>query len=154
MVGSELFGQLQRIQIVAHTNRGEFVVTDGEPRLFRVIWKALGVGFSDEPWDDPGKLRFNTIIGLEKLGGSFLEDGIYKQWPNWWICSVGLQGWYAQDVFIDGKLVLSKPQTDPWHNVGVAQTSYIFWKLGEHTGPSKKPSRLIWNLKRRMRLFR
>lgn len=154
MIGSELFSQLQRIRVVAHTNRGELVVTEGEPRLFRVIWKSATVGFSDEPWDDPGKLRFSAIVSVEKLGGTFLEDGVNKKWPNWWICSAGLQGWYQQDVYIDGIQVLSKPQTDPWHNIGAPQTSYILWKLDEHSGPSKKPPRLIWNLKRRLRLFR
>ncbi len=146
-VGSELFGQLQRIRIVAHTNRGGLVVTDGEPRVFRVTWRTLAVGFSDEPWDDPGKLRINAIIGLEKLGGSFLEGGVNKKWPDWWICSVGLQGWYRQDVFIDNKLVLSKPQVSPWERINEAQLAYGLFKLGEHP-----PLILPWNLRLRWNL--
>lgn len=147
-LGSEFFGQLQRIRVVANTNRGELVVTDGEPRIFRVTWRTVTVGFSDEPWDDPGKLRINAIIGLEKLGGTFVEGGVGKKWPNWWICSVSLQGWYRQDAFIDDKLVLSKPQVSVWERVNEAQPAYGLFKLGEHP-PLILPRnlRVRWNLK-------
>lgn len=147
-VGPENFHQLQRIRIVAHTNRGELVVTDGEPRLFRVTWRTLTVGFSDEPWDDAGRLRINAILGLEKLGGTFLECGVNKTWPDWWICSISLQGWYRQDAFIDDKLVLSKPQVSVWERLNEAQPAYGLFKLGEHQ-PLILPlaQRIRWNLK-------
>ncbi len=149
-MGSELFGQFKRVRIMSHTDRGEIDVTKGEPRIFKLSWKNAAIGFSDEPWDQfSGKLRFNAIIGLEKIGGTSAD----LQLPNWWICSVGLQGWYAQDVYIDDKIVLSKPQTDPWNNLGKPEPAYILWKLGEHTGLHSPRNLQLWSLRSKLRLL-
>ncbi len=135
MVGSEIFEQLQRVNIVADTDRGEFVVTDGEPRLYRVGWKKAVVGFADEPWDGfSGRIRANDILDIEKLDDLWPPPGTPPRLPRWWYVSISLHGWFGQRAYIDGKQILSKDPTNPWSNVGVPQAAFVWCKLGEHEG--------------------
>ncbi len=125
--------QLARIKVVAHTDRGKLVVTDGKPRIFWKTWGKAVIGFHDEPWELSAGIRTAIILDIERLFGRMRSsDGTELTLPNLWIVGVSLSGWYQQDVYIDGKLVMSKPQVSLWERLGEVQPGYCLFNLGEH----------------------
>ncbi len=134
-MSKDLNDQLRRIKVVAHTERGKLVVTDARPRIFRKTWKRVVVGYADEPWDPFSRSRTAVKIEIEKIGGRAKgPNGAETTIPNWYIAQVSLSGWYPQDVFIDGKLVMSKPQVSIWERLNEVQPGYCLFHLGEHSG--------------------
>lgn len=131
----ELSEQLKRIRIIAYTERGKLVVTDGHPRVHARFWKRVVIGYSDEPWDHFTNSRTAVKIELEKIGGkTTLPDGTILVIPNWYIAQISLSGWYRQEVYIDDKLVMTKPQVSIWERLNEVQPGYCLFKLGEHSG--------------------
>jgi hypothetical protein len=141
--------QLKRIRVIAYTDRGKLIVTDGKPRVYLNSWAKVVLGFDDEPWDLSAGTKTAVKLDMERVGGRMRgSDGIEIMIPNWWIVAVSLSGWYRQDVLIDGKLVLSKPQVSVWERLNEAQPAYVLFKLGEHPPLILPwPLRVRWNLK-------
>ncbi len=125
--------QIKRIRVIAHTDRGKLVVTDGKPRIFLKSWSKVVLGYDDEPWDFSAGTKTAVKLDMERIGGRMRgSDGTELIIPNWWIVAISLSGWYRQDVYIDNKLVLSKPQVSVWEKLNEAQPAYGLFKLGEH----------------------
>ncbi len=135
--------------MIAHTDRGKLMVTDGKPRVFYKSWGKLVIGFDDEPWELVAGTRTAVKLDMERIGGKMKgAGGVEIVLPNWWIVAISLSGWYRLDVYIDDKLVLSKPQVSVWERLNEAQPAYGLFKLGEHP-PLVFPwyVYLRWNLK-------
>lgn len=145
----EFSQEIGRIKVIAHTERGKLTVTDGKPRIFYKSWGKVVLGFDDEPWELSAGTKTAVKLDIERIGGRMRgADGTELVLPNWWIVAISLSGWYRQDVYIDDKLVLSKPQVSVWERLNEAQPAYGLFKLGEHP-PLDFPwyVKLRWTLK-------
>ena len=141
--------QLKRIMVVAYTDRGKLIVTTGKPRVFYKSWGKLVLGYDDEPWELSAGVKTDVKFDIERIGGRIRgAGGIELVLPNWWIVAITLSGWYRLDVYIDEKLVLSKPQVSVWEGLNEPQPAYGLFKLGEHP-PLVQPlsARFRWNMK-------